>query len=72
MAAHALIKLERIYGTIFKNVLGEKISTGPVDNRGVLRIGTSSLAVQFFDQARVQVYLFITLAPTRSAFGWRG
>jgi len=31
MAAHSLIKLERIYGTIFENVLGEKISTRPVD-----------------------------------------
>jgi len=30
-AAHALVKIERVYGTIFENVLGEKVSTKPVD-----------------------------------------
>jgi hypothetical protein len=30
-AAHALIKIEKIYGTVFENVLGEKVSTKPVD-----------------------------------------
>lgn len=31
LAAHALIPIERVYGTVFENVLGEKISTKPVD-----------------------------------------
>lgn len=31
MAAHALIPIERVYGTVFENILGEKISTKPVD-----------------------------------------
>ena len=31
MAAHALVPIERVYGTIFENILGEKISTKPVD-----------------------------------------
>ena len=31
MAAHAMIKLEKVYGTIFENILGEKISTKPVE-----------------------------------------
>jgi hypothetical protein len=31
MSAHAMVKIERIYGTIFENVLGEKISTKPVE-----------------------------------------
>ena len=30
-AAHALIPIERVYGTVFENILGEKISTKPVD-----------------------------------------
>ena len=43
MAAHALVKIEKIYGTVFENILGEKISKEPVkivnpfpwvDNRG--------------------------------------
>ncbi len=31
MAAHALAPIERVYGTVFENILGEKISTKPVD-----------------------------------------
>lgn len=31
MAAHCLIPIERVYGTVFENILGEKISTKPVD-----------------------------------------
>ena len=31
MAGHALVKIERVYGTIFENILGEKISTKPVE-----------------------------------------
>jgi len=31
MAAHSMVKLEKIYGTIFENILGEKISTKPVE-----------------------------------------
>jgi len=31
MAAHALIPIERVYGTVFENILGEKISTKPVE-----------------------------------------
>lgn len=31
MAAHALVPIERVYGTVFENILGEKISTRPVD-----------------------------------------
>ena len=31
MAAHAMAPIERVYGTVFENILGEKISTKPVD-----------------------------------------
>jgi hypothetical protein len=31
MAAHAMIKIELVYGTVFENILGEKISTKPVE-----------------------------------------
>jgi len=31
LAAHALVKIEKVYGTVFENVLGEKISTKPVE-----------------------------------------
>jgi hypothetical protein len=31
MAAHCMMKIENIYGTIFENILGEKISTKPVE-----------------------------------------
>jgi hypothetical protein len=31
MAAHSMIKIEKVYGTIFENILGEKISTRPVE-----------------------------------------
>lgn len=30
LAAYATIKIERVYGTIFENILGEKVSTAPV------------------------------------------
>jgi hypothetical protein len=31
MAAHSMVKIEHVYGTIFENILGEKISTKPVE-----------------------------------------
>jgi len=31
MAAHSMVKIESVYGTIFENILGEKISTKPVE-----------------------------------------
>jgi hypothetical protein len=31
LAAHSMTKLEKIYGTVFQNILGEKISTKPVE-----------------------------------------
>ena len=31
LAAHSMIPIERVYGTVFENILGEKISTKPVD-----------------------------------------
>jgi len=31
LAAHALVKIEVVYGTVFENILGEKVSTKPVD-----------------------------------------
>jgi hypothetical protein len=31
MAAHSMVTIERVYGTVFENILGEKISTKPVD-----------------------------------------
>ena len=31
MAAHSMVKIETVYGTVFENILGEKISTKPVD-----------------------------------------
>ena len=31
MAAHSMAPIERVYGTVFENILGEKISTKPVD-----------------------------------------
>jgi hypothetical protein len=31
LAAHAMTKIEGVYGTIFENILGEKISTKPVE-----------------------------------------
>lgn len=30
LAAYALVKIEKLYGTVFENILGEKISTKPV------------------------------------------
>lgn len=30
MAAYSMVKIERIYGTIFENILGERVSTQPV------------------------------------------
>jgi hypothetical protein len=31
MAAHSMVKLEKVYGSVFENILGEKISTKPVE-----------------------------------------
>jgi hypothetical protein len=31
MAAHGMVKIENVYGTIFESILGEKISTKPVE-----------------------------------------
>ena len=31
MAAHAMVTIEKIYGTVFENILGEKVSTKPVE-----------------------------------------
>jgi hypothetical protein len=31
MAAHSMVPIERVYGTVFENILGEKISTKPVN-----------------------------------------
>jgi hypothetical protein len=31
MAAHSMVKIERVYGSIFEGILGEKISTKPVE-----------------------------------------
>src|SRR5205823_13858819 len=31
LAGHALTKIEKIYGTIFERILGEKVSTKPVE-----------------------------------------
>ncbi|HEV3262614.1 MAG TPA: hypothetical protein VG013_37585 [Gemmataceae bacterium] len=31
MAGHAMVKIEDLYGTIFERILGEKVSTKPVD-----------------------------------------
>jgi hypothetical protein len=30
MAAYSMIKIEKVYGTVFENILGEKVSTKPV------------------------------------------
>ncbi len=30
LAAHSLVKIERLYGTVFQNILGERVSTDPV------------------------------------------
>ena len=30
MAAHSMVKIERLYGTVFQNILGERVSTQPV------------------------------------------
>ena len=31
MAAHSMVKIEKVYGTVFENILGERISTAPVE-----------------------------------------
>ena len=31
MAAYSMTKIETVYGTVFENILGEKISTKPVE-----------------------------------------
>jgi hypothetical protein len=30
MAAHGMVKIQKVYGTVFENILGEKVSTKPV------------------------------------------
>jgi hypothetical protein len=34
MAAHCMTKIENVYGTVFENILGERISTRPVEMIG--------------------------------------
>ena len=36
LAAHALVKIEKVYGTVFENILGEKVTTKPVVTIGAL------------------------------------
>ena len=31
MAGHAMVKIEKVYGSIFEGILGEKVSTKPVE-----------------------------------------
>ena len=31
LAAHSMIKIEKVFGTVFENILGEKITTKPVE-----------------------------------------
>jgi hypothetical protein len=31
MAGHCLVKIDKVYGTVFENILGERISTKPVE-----------------------------------------
>jgi hypothetical protein len=31
LAGHALVKIEKLYGSVFENILGEKVSTKPVE-----------------------------------------
>jgi hypothetical protein len=31
MAAHSLVKIEKVYGSVFENILGEKVTTKPVE-----------------------------------------
>lgn len=31
LAAHCLVKIEKVYGSVFQNILGERISTKPVE-----------------------------------------
>jgi hypothetical protein len=31
LAGHCLVKIDKVYGTVFENILGEKISTKPVE-----------------------------------------
>jgi hypothetical protein len=31
LSAHAMVKIDKIYGTVFENILGEKVSTKPVE-----------------------------------------
>jgi hypothetical protein len=31
MAGHSMVKIEKVYGSVFENILGEKISTKPVE-----------------------------------------
>ena len=31
MAAHSLVKIQKVYGSVFENILGEKVTTKPVE-----------------------------------------
>ena len=39
LAAHSMVKIEKLYATVFENILGEKVSTAPVVTIGALRGG---------------------------------
>ncbi len=39
LAAHSLVKIEKLYATVFENILGEKVTTAPVVTIGALRGG---------------------------------
>jgi hypothetical protein len=41
MAAYSMVKIERLYGSVFENILGEKISTKPVITLGARGDGKS-------------------------------
>ncbi len=53
MAAYSLVKIEKVYGTVFQNILGERISTRPVVTIGA-RDGART-AVCLHCEAKAQV-----------------
>jgi len=36
LAAHCLVKIDKVYGSVFENILGEKVTTAPVITIGTL------------------------------------
>ena len=42
LAAHSMVKIEKLYATVFENILGEKVSTAPVVTIGALRGGAKT------------------------------